>query len=60
MTDHDVLLLCLGANIGVDGMLLIHLIGQVLNDRRDHKALAAAEASLAATVAGARRRAGQP
>lgn len=51
MTDHDVLLLCIGASIGADGMLLIHLIGQVLHDRRDHKALATAEASLAAAVA---------
>lgn len=48
MSDHDVQLLALGAAIGMYSMLLLQILYGILDDRRDRKALRAAEAKLEA------------
>ena len=48
MTDHDIQLVALGVAVGMDAMLLVQMFFGILDDRRDRKALRAAEAKLAA------------
>jgi hypothetical protein len=48
MTDHELQLLALGFGAGMDVMLLIQIGFGLLDDRRDRKALRAAEAKLKA------------
>lgn len=48
MTDHDIQLLTLGIAAGMDLMLLIHMCFGILDDRRDRRALRAAQAKLQA------------
>jgi hypothetical protein len=46
MNDHDIQLLAIGVTIGIYVMLLVQVIGGVLDDRRDRKAVRAAKAEL--------------
>ena len=48
MSDHDIQLVALGMAAGMDLMLLVQAVLAVRDDRRDRKALRAAEAKLAA------------
>lgn len=48
MRDHDIQLLALGFAIGAHVMLLIQMFFGILDDRRDRKAIRAAQAKLAA------------
>ena len=48
MTNHDIQLVSLGMAAGMDLMLLMQMVVAILDDRRDRKALRAAEAKLAA------------
>jgi hypothetical protein len=48
MNDHDIQILAIGITIGIYVMLLVQVIGGVLDDRRDRKAIRAAEAELKA------------
>lgn len=48
MSDHDIQLLALGASIGMYLMLLVHVVGGMLDDRRDRKVARAAMAELEA------------
>ncbi|MFG2855678.1 hypothetical protein ACGFZ9_34260 [Streptomyces mirabilis] len=48
MTDHGIQLLTLGIAIGMDLMLLVQMFFGFLDDRRDRKAVRAAEAELRA------------
>ncbi|MGW3024809.1 hypothetical protein [Streptomyces sp. NPDC001221] len=48
MTDHEIQLLALGFGAGMDFMLLVQMAFAILDDRRDRKALRAAEAKLKA------------
>ncbi|WP_438478986.1 hypothetical protein [Streptomyces asiaticus] len=43
MTDHDIQLLTLGFTIGMYVMLAVQILGGILDDRRDRKALQRAE-----------------
>ncbi|MFF0080242.1 hypothetical protein ACFYR1_11150 [Streptomyces canus] len=53
MTDHDIQVLCVGITAGADLMLLVQLFFARLDDRRDRKALLAAQAKLKAAEEGA-------
>lgn len=46
MTDHELQLLFIGVAVGMDLMLLVQAAFGVLDDRRDRKALRAAQARL--------------
>lgn len=48
MTDHEIQLLTLGAALGMYIMLALQIAFGILDDRRDRKALRAAEAKLKA------------
>jgi F0F1-type ATP synthase membrane subunit b/b' len=48
MNDHDIQLLAIGITIGIYVMLLVQVIGGVLDNRRDRKAIRAAKAQLEA------------
>jgi hypothetical protein len=48
MSDHDIQLVALGIAAGMDLMLLVQMVFAILDDRRDRKAVRAAEAELAA------------
>ncbi|MGV9242639.1 hypothetical protein [Streptomyces sp. NPDC003710] len=48
MTDHDIQLLSIGVAIGADLMLLVQMVFDMLDDRRNRRALRAAEAKLKA------------
>ncbi|MFE5079939.1 hypothetical protein [Streptomyces mirabilis] len=48
MRYHDIQLLALGFGMGTNLMLLVQLIGGVLDDRRDRKAVRKARAELEA------------
>ncbi|MGA6159617.1 hypothetical protein ACPEIC_40485 [Stenotrophomonas sp. NPDC087984] len=42
MTDHDIQLLTLGFTLGLYVMLAVQILGGILDDRRDRRALQAA------------------
>lgn len=46
MSDHDIQLLAIGIATGLDLMLLIQILFAILDNRRDRKALRAAETRL--------------
>jgi hypothetical protein len=48
MSDHDIQLVSLGVAAGMDLMLLVQMCFAILDDRRDRKALRAAQAQLRA------------
>lgn len=48
MSDHDIQLLTIGIAAGMDFMLLVQMCFGLLDDRRDRKALRAAQAKLKA------------
>ena len=48
MNDHDIQLLALGVSLGMYIMLFAQIIGGILDDRRDRKAVRAAKAKLEA------------
>ncbi|MGW0647867.1 hypothetical protein ACWD4T_03525 [Streptomyces umbrinus] len=48
MSDHDIQLLALGASAGMCFMLLVQIVFGIIDDRRDRKAVRAAEAQLQA------------
>ncbi|RPE44135.1 hypothetical protein EDD90_7365 [Streptomyces sp. Ag109_O5-1] len=48
MSDHDIQLLAIGIAAGMDLMLLIQIGFGLLDDRRDRRAIRAAEAELEA------------
>jgi hypothetical protein len=45
MNNHDIQLVALGTAAGMNFMLLVQLIGGVLDDRRDRRAVRAAKAA---------------